>query len=102
VKLEILEVWEESNEIQNLSARAPWLFEGEESKSWREVAEALLYGWHEAGYFEKVYSEVLEVCECGKVTHCTLTEPCRCKPRIAGDPHADPESFDEREQTKLV
>jgi hypothetical protein len=32
VKLKVLEVWEESNEIQDLSARALGFFEGKESK----------------------------------------------------------------------
>jgi len=34
VKLEILEVREESDEVQDLSARAPGISEGEESKGW--------------------------------------------------------------------
>jgi len=34
VKLEILEVREESDEIQDLSARATGLSEGKESKCW--------------------------------------------------------------------
>ena len=66
-KLEILEVREEANKIQDLSTRTNGLFEGEESKGWREVPEALSDGWHKTGYFEKVYSEVLEVRERGKV-----------------------------------
>ena len=102
MKPEILELREESDEIQDLSTRANGLFEGEESKSWREVLEALSDGWHESGYFEKVYSEVLEVRECGKVTQCALAKPRGRNPGITNDPHADPESFDEWEQTKLV
>ena len=102
MKLEILEVREESDEIQDLPARANGLFEGEESKGWREVPEALSDGWHKAGYFEKIYSEVLEVRKRGKVAHCTLAEPCRSKPRMTSDPYADPKSFDEWDQAKLV
>jgi len=102
VKLEILEVREESDEIQDLSARANRLFEGKEPKIWREVPEALLYGWHKAGYLKKVYSKVLEVRKRGEVTQCMLVEPCRTKPWITDNPHAHTESFDEREQTKLV
>jgi len=48
VELEVLEVREESDEIQDLSARACGLSEGEESKGWREVSEALLNVWHES------------------------------------------------------
>jgi len=47
VKLEVLEVWEESDEVQDLSASADRLFEGEESKCWREEPEALSNSWHE-------------------------------------------------------
>ena len=74
VKLEILEVWEETDEMQDLSARASWLREGEEPKCGREVAETLLNVWHKAGYLEIVYSELLEVRECRKVTECTSVE----------------------------
>ena len=61
VKLEILEVWEEADEIQDLSARASRLPKGEEPKCWRQVAETLLDVWHKAGYLEIVYSEFLKV-----------------------------------------
>ena len=74
VKLEILEVWEEADEVQNLSARPAWLPKGEEPKCWREVIEAPLDVWHKAGYFEIVYSEFLEVRERGKVTQCMSVE----------------------------
>ena len=97
MKLEILEVREESDEIQyptgSLRAR---------NRRVGEVPKTLSDGWHKAGYFEKVYSEVLEVRECGKVTQCAVAKPRGRKPRIANVPHADPESFDEWEQTKFI
>ena len=74
MKLEILEVWEETDEVQDLSARPAWLPEGKESKCWREVTKALLDVRHKAGYLEVVYPEFLEVRECGKVTQCTSVE----------------------------
>jgi len=74
MKLEVLEVWKEADEIQDLLTRATWLPEGEESKRWREVTEAPLDVWRKAGYLEIVYSELLEVRECGKVTQRTSVE----------------------------
>jgi len=67
VKLEVLEVREEADEIQDLSARPTWLPKGEESKCWREVTEAPSDVWPKAGYLKIVYSELLEVRESGKV-----------------------------------
>jgi hypothetical protein len=60
VELEVLEVREESNEVQDLSTRALRFFEGKESKCRREVSEVPLDAWHKAGYLEIVYSKLLE------------------------------------------
>jgi len=102
VKLEVLEVREEADEIQDLSTGAGWLSEGEESKRWREVPKALLDGWHETWYLEVVYSKFLEVCKCGKVTQRGSDEPIRSEPGMITTLQADPEPFDERKQAKLV
>ena len=59
---------EELNEVQDLLARTFGILKSKESKSRCEVSKALLDVLHEAGHFEIVYSKVLEVCECGKVT----------------------------------
>ena len=103
VEFEILEVREESDEIQYFSASAFGLFEGEELECWREVPKTLLNGWHETGYLKVVDPKLLEVCKRGEVTQVVLAEPLRSEPGITdGDSHADPESFDERKQTELV
>ena len=75
VELEVLEVREETDEIQDLSARALGLFEGKEPERWREMPKAPSNVWHESVYFEIVYSEILEVRECGKVTQRMPVEP---------------------------
>jgi hypothetical protein len=67
-KFEVLEVWEEPNEIQDLPGRTSGFFEGKESKSRCEVSKAPLDVRHKAGYFEVIYSKFLDVRECGKVT----------------------------------
>ena len=100
VELEVLEVREESNEIQDLSARALRFLEGKESKCWREVSEALLDVRHKASYLEMVYSKFLEVRERGKVRQGAPFELFGNE--LAKVVIADSESFDERKQTKLV
>ena len=48
LKLEVLEVLEESSEIQDLSTSSIWVFKGKESQVWRQVAEAPPNDWHKA------------------------------------------------------
>ena len=50
---------------------------------------------------ETVYSEFLEVLECGKVAQGAPVKTCRSE-FITITIHADPESLDEWKQTKLV
>jgi len=98
VQLEVLEVREEPDEIQDLSARAIGLFECKESKCWREVSEALSNGWHKVGYLKIVYSEFLEVCERREAAQGAPAEPAWAKHPGAvrtSQPQADSESFDE-------
>jgi hypothetical protein len=100
VEFEVLEVREESNEIQDLSARTLRFLEGKESKCWREVSEALLDVRHKAGYLEMVYSKLLEVRERGKVRQGAPLELFGSE--LAKVVIADSESFGEWKQTKLV
>ena len=79
LKLEVLEVREKADEIQDFSTRTFGLFEREESKSGRKVSKVPLNVGHEAGYLKVIYSEFLEVCECGKVTQGTSVELVRTK-----------------------
>jgi hypothetical protein len=102
VELEVLEVWEESDEIQDLSARALGFFESKESKCWREVSETPLNIREKTRYLEVVYSKFLEVRECRKVSQGTPAELFGSELVIIAIPQADPQSFDERKQTKLV
>ena len=66
-ELEVLEIQEESDEIQDLLGRTFRVLESKESKGWCIVPKTLLDVWHEAGYLEIIYSKLLEICECGKV-----------------------------------
>jgi len=102
VKPEVLEVREESDEIEYMSTGANGLFESKESKRRREVPEALSNGRHKVGYLEIVYSKFLEVHKSGEVAQVKLSEGFRVEPGVVCDPHAYLESFDERKQTKLV
>ena len=102
-KLEMLEVREESDEVQDLSARTPGLSEGKESKGRREVSEALSNVWHETGHLEIVYPKFLEVRECGKVAEGASAEPF-WSDSVPAIPQVltNPEAFDEWKQAKLV
>jgi len=102
VKPEVLEIWEESDEIQDLSTRAGGRLEGKEPKRWRKVPKALLNDWHKAGYLEVVYSEFLEIRKCRKMTQCTPSEVFGSEFVCIGVIQADPESFDEWKQAELV
>jgi hypothetical protein len=96
VELEVLEVREESNEVQDLSTRALRFFEGKESKCRREVSEVPLDAWHKAGYLEIVYSKLLEVRERRKVRQGTPVKLFGSELADTVIPQADSESFDER------
>jgi len=103
VKLEILEVREESDEVQDLSARAPGISEGEESKGRREASEAPSNPRHETGHLEIIYSKFPEVCECGKAVEGAPAEPPGSDSyRIPILPLTNPEAFDKWKQAKLV
>jgi len=93
VEFQVLEVREETDEIQDLAARPFWLFESEESKRRREVSETPSNVRHEGGHMEIVYSEFLEVRKCGKVTQGTSAKPHGSELIIV--PQADSESLDE-------
>ena len=102
VNLEVLQIWEESNEIQDLPTRAGGRFKSEEPKRWREVSKALLNGWHEVGYSEEVYSEFLEIRKCREMTQCSPTELFGSKLDSTGVIQADPELFNERKKAEIV
>ena len=97
-ELGVLEVWEEPDEIQDLSARTPGFPEGKESKRRSEVPEALLNILHETGYLEVIYSKFLEVHECGKVTQGVTVK--REVTRARGAANTKP--LDEWKQAKIV
>ena len=99
---EVSEVWEVSNEIQDLSTRASGFFEGKELKCWGEVPKALLDDWHKAGYLEEIYSEFLEICQCREVTQRTPAKVFGSELGSIYIIQADLESFKEWKQTKLV
>ena len=63
-----MEIWKESNEIQDLLGRAIGFSESKELKSWCEVSKEPLNVWHEVGHLEIIYSKLPEVRECRKVT----------------------------------
>jgi len=64
------------------------------------MAEGPSNSWHELGYLEVIYSELLEVREGGKATHGTDPEPSGSEFIVV--PHADPKPLDERKQTEIV
>ena len=74
-ELEVLEIREEPNEVQDLTAGAFGCPEGKESKSRCEVSEVLLDVRNEAGHLKIIYPKLLEVRECGKVTQGAPGEP---------------------------
>ena len=100
MELEVLEVWEQTDEIQDLSGRALGLFRGEEPERWRETAEEPFNFRYEFGYLEIIYSEFLEAREGGKATHGTHAEPSGGEFIVI--PQADPKSLDKRKQTEIV
>ena len=105
MKLEILEVREESNEVQDLSARAPGISEGEELKGRREASEAPSNPRHETGHLEIIYSKFPEVRECGKAVEGAPAEPSGSEPRpylTQISSLTNPEAFYERKQAKSV
>ena len=95
VKLEVLEVRKEPNEIHDLPGGAAWSSEGKEPKCRRKVSEALPKIWHETGYLETIYSEFLEVLERGKVTQIVSAEPFGSEPAVANTTQADAEPLNE-------
>ena len=94
-----MEVWEEPDEIQDLAGSAYGSHGSEELKSRREVSKVLLSVWHEARYYEVVYSKLLEVCKRRKVTQ-GLSVKLLGSEGIAEC--AGTESPDERKQAEVV
>ena len=95
-----MEIREESDEIQDLPWSAFRIHEREGSKGWCQVPKPLLNVRHEAGYLQIVYSELLEVCECGKVMQIVSVKSITSK--LSAMIQADPESLDEWKQPKVV
>ena len=93
MELEVLEVREETDEIQDLSGRALGFLEGKGSEGGREMAETLLNPRHKLGYLKVIYSKFLEVRECGKVTQGAPVEPSGSELDVLLQ--ADPKSLDE-------
>ena len=98
-ELEVLEVWEEPDEIDDLAGRAYGFPESEESEGRCEVSKVPLNVWHEAGHLELVYPKLLEVCEGGKVTQGPPVELFGSEGTIEC---ADTESLDKRKQVEIV
>jgi len=98
-ELEVLEVWEEPDEVQDLPARPFGLLESEKTKGRCEMSETSLNVWHKIGYPEMIYPKFLEVCEGGKVSQGVVVE----SELVFGiKVEANAESLDERKQTELV
>ena len=100
--LEVLEIWEEPDEIDDLPARTFGPLESKELESRREISKVPLDIWYEAGYLEMIYSKLLEICECGKVTQGGSSEPRRSEHDGVVRSHADTQSLDEWGKTKTV
>ena len=100
IELEDLEVREESDEIQDLAGRAFRFLESKKSKGGRKVSKTLFSVRHEAGCLKIVYSELLEVRECGKVMEIVSGKSFSSELAMRG--HADAESLDEWKQPKVV
>ena len=98
-ELEVLEVWEESNEIQDLTARSLGFMENKESKRRPKVSEALLNVSDKSGKLQVIYSEFLEVRERGKVMDGAAVDGERGID-VRVQTHA--RSLDEWKQTKIV
>ena len=98
-ELEVLEVWEEPDEIQNMPARSLGFMESEESERWSQASEALPNIFDESGYVEVIYSEFLEVRERGKVTEGAAVDS---EPGVDVRAQTHTQSFDERKQAKIV
>ena len=99
IEFEVLEVRKESNEIQDLSARALGISKGEEPKGWREVSKVLSNVWHIAVYLEGIYPKLLEVRKGRKVTQGAFVKPVGAK-FSGGKTNAEP--LDEWKQSGIV
>ena len=99
VELEVLEVREESDKVQDLSARTPGLSEGKKSKRRGEVAKVMSRGWYKLECLEVVYSKPLEVRERREVTRSLPVQLVKAKFTTLC---ADLEPLDKWEQTKVV
>ena len=95
-----MEVREEPDGIQDLSARAVGFLKGKETKSGRQVSEALANIGHEAGYLKVIYPEFFEVGERREAMHGTSCELFRVEFVITFQ--ADPKSLDQRKEAKFV
>ena len=95
-----MKIREEPNKIQDLPGRASRFLESKESKGRCKVSETLPKARHEAGYLEVVYSELLEVCECGKAMEVISAKPFGSK--LAIKAQTDTESLDEWKQPEVV
>ena len=74
VEFEVLEVWEEPDEVEDLPARTSGVLESEGTKCLREAPEGLLDVCQNVGYLEVIHHKFLEVHERGKVTQGTIVE----------------------------
>jgi hypothetical protein len=72
-------MWKKPNEAQNLFASSFGCRQCKELKSRGEVSKVLVDVWHEGGQFEGIYSELLEVRECGKIPQGISAKPFRGK-----------------------
>ena len=94
-EFEVLEILEESNEVQDLAAGARGEPEGKESKGRCEASEAPLDVRHEARHLEIIYPKYLEIRECGKVTQGATGKPVRSELDVGIGPQADAEAPNE-------
>ena len=97
-----MEVLEEPNEIQHLSAGTSGFPEGKELEGRFEVPKVPLNVWHEAWYIEVVYYKLPDVRECGRITQRAWAKHFRIEMVGGIVVRADTKPLDERKQTELV
>ena len=101
-ELEVLKIWEEPDEIQDLPARPSRFPESKELEGRQEVPKTLLDIWHEAWYIEVVYPKLLDVRKCRKVAQGAPAKLFRIEVVGGIMARADTKPLNEWKKTKLV
>ena len=101
-ELEVLKIWEEPDEIQDLSARPSGFPESKELEGRHEVPKTLSDVLHEAWYIEVVYSKLLDVRKRRKVMQGASAKLFRIEVVGGIMARADTKPLNEWKQTKFV